>query len=141
MFGVIKLHRQAVEEIQPSQEFNYLKDEARNCWNRALERGRQAGYRNAQVTVLAPTGTIAFLMDCDTTGVEPDIALVKYKLLAGGGMLKIVNRTVPQALQRLRYDAKEIENIVGHIEKFDTIEDVPETEASMASSSENEHNH
>src|SRR5262249_54569844 len=97
MRGVIKLHRHAVEQIQASEEFNYLKEEARACWNRALARGEKAGYRNAQVTVLAPTGTIAFLMDCDTTGVEPDIALVKYKLLAGGGMLKIVNRTVPQA--------------------------------------------
>jgi ribonucleoside-diphosphate reductase alpha chain len=83
-------------------EFNYLKDEARNL-GRALAKGKQFGYRNAQVTVLAPTGTIAFLMDCDTTGVEPDIALVKYKLLAGGGMLKIVNRGVPDALRRLGY--------------------------------------
>src|SRR5438128_307306 len=80
MLGVIELHRDSVESIQPSAEFNYLKDEACHCWNRALERGQKAGYRNAQVTVLAPTGTIAFLMDCDTTGVEPDIALVKYKL-------------------------------------------------------------
>ena len=101
MLGVIKLHRDAVEEIQPSAEFNYLKDEARHCWDRALAAGKKHGYRNAQVTVLAPTGTIAFLMDCDTTGVEPDIALVKYKLLAGGGMLKIVNRGVPDALRRL----------------------------------------
>jgi ribonucleoside-diphosphate reductase alpha chain len=83
--------------------------------------------------VLAPTGTIAFLMDCDTTGVEPDIALVKYKLLAGGGMLKIVNRTVPQALQRLGYNAKQSEHIVAHIEKFDTIEDVEEAGAIIAS--------
>jgi ribonucleoside-diphosphate reductase alpha chain len=126
MLGVIKLHRDAVEEIQPSEEFNYLKEEARSCWNRALDSGKKAGYRNAQVTVLAPTGTIAFLMDCDTTGVEPDIALVKYKLLAGGGMLKIVNRTVPQALQRLGYSAKETEAIIAHIEKHDTIEDVEE---------------
>jgi ribonucleoside-diphosphate reductase alpha chain len=122
--GVIKLHRDAVEDIHPSREFNYLKDEARQCWDRALSRGKQAGYRNAQVTVLAPTGTIAFLMDCDTTGVEPDIALVKYKLLAGGGMLKIVNRTVPQALTRLGYSPAEIKAIEAHIEKFDTIEDV-----------------
>src|SRR5256885_3761877 len=126
MLGVIKLHRQSVEEIQPSQEFNYLKEEARSCWDRALARGKQAGYRNAQVTVLAPTGTIAFLMDCDTTGIEPDIALVKYKLLAGGGMLKIVNRTVPEALHRLGYDAKAMERIIAHIEKFDTLEDVEE---------------
>jgi ribonucleoside-diphosphate reductase alpha chain len=125
--GVIQLHRDAVEEIHPSEEFGYLKDEARRSWDRALARGKQVGFRNAQVTVLAPTGTIAFLMDCDTTGVEPDIALVKYKLLAGGGMLKIVNRTVPQALQRLGYSAKEIEAIIAHIEKHDTIEDVEET--------------
>jgi ribonucleoside-diphosphate reductase alpha chain len=104
MLGVIRLHRAAVEDIQPSEDFHYLKEEARHCWDRALQQGQRHGYRNAQVTVLAPTGTIAFLMDCDTTGVEPDIALVKYKLLAGGGMLKIVNRTVPEALQRLGYD-------------------------------------
>jgi ribonucleoside-diphosphate reductase alpha chain len=123
MLGVIRLHRDAVEEIQPSREFDYLKEEARTTWDRALARGRQVGYRNAQVTVLAPTGTIAFLMDCDTTGVEPDIALVKYKLLAGGGMLKIVNRTVPEALRRLGYSEVDTEAIVAHIEKYDTIED------------------
>src|SRR5438876_1099752 len=132
MLDVIRLHRKAVEEIQPSKEFNYLKEEARKCWDRALALGRKQGYRNAQVTVLAPTGTIAFLMDCDTTGVEPDIALVKYKLLAGGGMLKIVNRTVPQGLRRLGYGAKEIENIVGHIEKFETIEDIEERAAGVS---------
>ncbi len=126
MLGVIKLHRAAVEEIQPSREFAYLKDAARVCWDKALDKGKKHGYRNAQVTVLAPTGTIAFLMDCDTTGVEPDIALVKYKLLAGGGMLKIVNRTVTEALQRLGYDADAIRNIISHIDKYDTIEDVEE---------------
>ncbi len=123
MLGVIRQHRDAVEGIQASADFAYLKDEARQCWDRALARGQKVGYRNAQVTVLAPTGTIAFLMDCDTTGVEPDIALVKYKLLAGGGMLKIVNRTVPDALRRLGYSEKEIETIIAHIEKHDTIED------------------
>ena len=127
MLGVIRLHRNAVEEIQPSSEFNYLKDEARSSWDGALASGIEHGYRNAQVTVLAPTGTIAFLMDCDTTGVEPDIALVKYKLLAGGGMLKIVNRTVPEALRRLHYSTTEIADIIAHIERFDTIEDVEET--------------
>jgi ribonucleoside-diphosphate reductase alpha chain len=137
--GVVQLHRDAVEEIHPSAEFGYLKDEARECWNCALSRGKQAGYRNAQVTVLAPTGTIAFLMDCDTTGIEPDIALVKYKLLAGGGMLKIVNRGVPQALQRLGYSAKEIEGIIAHIEKFDTIEDVEENGATISSGLKQEH--
>jgi ribonucleoside-diphosphate reductase alpha chain len=139
MLGVIKLHRDAVEEIQPSAEFNYLKEEARRCWNRALDSGKKVGYRNAQVTVLAPTGTIAFLMDCDTTGVEPDIALVKYKLLAGGGMLKIVNRTVPQALQRLGYSAKKTEAIIAHIEKHDTIEDVEENGETIRSGLKAEH--
>jgi ribonucleoside-diphosphate reductase alpha chain len=124
MLGVIRQHRDAVEEIQPSREFNYLKEEARSTWDSALAKGRKHGYRNAQVTVLAPTGTIAFLMDCDTTGVEPDIALVKYKLLAGGGMLKIVNRTVPEALRRLGYGEGQIAGIVAHVEKHDTIEDV-----------------
>ena len=122
--GVVQQHRDAVETIQASREFAYLKDEARRTWDRALARGREVGYRNAQVTVLAPTGTIAFLMDCDTTGIEPDIALVKYKQLAGGGMLKIVNRTVPEALQRLGYSASAISAIERHIEVHDTIEDV-----------------
>jgi ribonucleoside-diphosphate reductase alpha chain len=139
MLGVIKLHRDAVEEIQPSQEFNYLKDEARRCWDGALELGQRHGYRNAQVTVLAPTGTIAFLMDCDTTGIEPDIALVKYKLLAGGGMLKIVNRGVPAALRRLGYNETEIKNIIAHIEKHDTIEDVEENGATIRSGLKPEH--
>jgi ribonucleoside-diphosphate reductase alpha chain len=139
MLNVIKLHRDAVESIQPSEEFHYLKQEARIAWDGALERGRKSGYRNAQVTVLAPTGTIAFLMDCDTTGVEPDIALVKYKLLAGGGMLKIINRGVPQALQRLGYGTQENEAIIAHIEKYDTIEDVEENGATIRSGIKPEH--
>ncbi len=132
--GVIKLHREAVETIQPSREFHYLKEHARSTWDNALAKGRKHGYRNAQVTVLAPTGTIAFLMDCDTTGVEPDIALVKYKLLAGGGMLKLVNRTVPEALNRLGYSDSQIAAIVAHIEKHDTIEDVTGEDGAMISS-------
>ena len=139
MLGVIQQHRDAVEQIQPSAEFNYLKDEARKAWDGALAKGRQHGYRNAQVTVLAPTGTIAFLMDCDTTGVEPDIALVKYKLLAGGGMLKIVNRTVPEALRRLGYTENQSTAIIAHIEKHDTIEDVQENGATIASGVKPEH--
>src|SRR5216117_864801 len=134
MLGVIKLHRDAVEQIQPSQEFNYLKEEARRCWDSALQCGQKNGYRNAQVTVLAPTGTIAFLMDCDTTGIEPDIALVKYKLLAGGGMLKIVNQTVRPVLEKLGYISEEIERIIAHIDAFDTIEDVADTDGSAISS-------
>jgi ribonucleoside-diphosphate reductase alpha chain len=137
--GVVKLHRNAVEDIHPSREFNYLKNEARDCWNRALEQGLQHGYRNAQVTVLAPTGTIAFLMDCDTTGVEPDIALVKYKLLAGGGMLKIVNRGVADALRRLGYDEGGIKGILAHVEKHDTIEDVEENGQVIPSGLKPEH--
>ena len=139
MLGVIKLHREAVEQIQPSAEFNYLKTEARKCWDSALTKGKQHGYRNAQVTVLAPTGTIAFLMDCDTTGVEPDIALVKYKLLAGGGMLKIVNRGVPDALRRLDYDSASVTKIIAHIEKHDTIEDVEENGVTVKSGLKPEH--
>ena len=139
MLAVIQLHRDAVESIQPSAEFNYLKTEARKTWEGALAKGRQHGYRNAQVTVLAPTGTIAFLMDCDTTGVEPDIALVKYKLLAGGGMLKIVNRGVPDALRRLHYSEAETKNIIAHIEKFDTIEEVEENGQKISSGLKAEH--
>lgn len=145
MFGVIKQHRDEVENIQVAPEFTYLKDEARKCWSRALTAGQTevnktvVGYRNAQVTVLAPTGTIAFLMDCDTTGVEPDIALVKYKLLAGGGMLKIVNQTVPAALKRLGYDAAQVKAIVAHVEKYDTIEDVDDNGTPVQSGLKPEH--
>lgn len=134
MREVMHLHRDAVEQIAPSKDFHYLKQEAKRSWDRAIEAGEKHGYRNAQVTVLAPTGTIAFLMDCDTTGIEPDIALVKYKLLAGGGMLKIVNRTVPQALQRLGYSESEIQAIVKHIEEHDTIEDVTGEDGAILSS-------
>ena len=137
--GVIQQHRNAVEDIHPSEEFGYLKEEARHTWDRALARGKQVGYRNAQVTVLAPTGTIAFLMDCDTTGVEPDIALVKYKLLAGGGSFKIVNRGVPDALSRLGYSDAEVTAIIAHIEKFDTIEDIEDKGAIVKSGLKAEH--
>src|SRR5437763_9931292 len=124
MLEVIKLHRQSVREISDSKEFAHLKQEAAKVWNSAADVGKCYGYRNAQVTVLAPTGTISFLMDCDTTGIEPDIALVKYKLLAGGGMLKIVNQTVKPALENLGYSSAEIAGIVAHVDKHDTIEDV-----------------
>ena len=134
MLEVIDLHRCAVAEIPDAKEFSYLKDEAAKVWERAAQSGKRYGYRNAQVTVLAPTGTISFLMDCDTTGIEPDIALVKYKLLAGGGMLKIVNQTVKPALEKLGYNSEEIERIIAHIDAFDTIEDVPDTDGSTISS-------
>ncbi len=134
MLEVIDLHRCAVSEIADVKEFAYLKKEAAKTWNRAAELGKRHGYRNAQVTVLAPTGTISFLMDCDTTGIEPDIALVEYKLLAGGGMLKIVNQTVKPALEKLGYNSEEIKRIVAHIDAFDTIEDVPDSDGSTISS-------
>src|SRR5205085_396521 len=134
MLEVMELHRCAVTEIPDIKEFAYLKKEAGKTWKRATELGKRHGYRNAQVTVLAPTGTISFLMDCDTTGIEPDIALVKYKLLAGGGMLKIVNQTVTPALEKLGYNSEEIERIIAHIDAFDTIEDVEDSDGSMITS-------
>ena len=124
MLRVIQMHREAVDHVDPSCP-DELVVAARRVWDDCLEKGRQHGYRNAQATVLAPTGTISFLMDCDTTGIEPDIALVKYKQLAGGGMLKIPNRTVPQALERLGYDQPTVQGILGYLEKHDTIEGAP----------------
>ena len=100
---VIKKHRSAAYAIPEAEHRADLIDAARSSWDKALELGTQHGYRNSQVTVLAPTGTIAFMMDCDTTGIEPDIALIKYKKLVGEGFLKIVNKTVPAALQKLGY--------------------------------------
>jgi ribonucleoside-diphosphate reductase alpha chain len=131
---VIKLHRQAVRDISDAPQFAHLKKQAAKVWDSAADLGKCYGYRNAQVTVLAPTGTISFLMDCDTTGIEPDIALVKYKLLAGGGMLKIVNQTVKPALEKLGYSSEEIERIIAHIDAFDTIEDVTDTDGTKISS-------
>jgi len=125
MLRVMQMHRDAVEKIDDACP-THLRDAARQIWEDVLADGRQHGYRNAQATVLAPTGTISFLMDCDTTGIEPDIALVKYKQLAGGGMLKIVNQTVPLALRKLGYDEPAVENILAYIDKNDTIEDCPE---------------
>ena len=103
-----------------------LQAAARASWPQALELGRRYGYKNAQVTVLAPTGTIAFMMDCDTTGVEPDIALVKYKKLVGGGLLKIVNSTVPMALAQARLRrGPQIAAILAYIDEHETIEGAP----------------
>ncbi|HEV58619.1 MAG TPA: vitamin B12-dependent ribonucleotide reductase [Phycisphaerales bacterium] len=125
MLNVIRMHREHAYHIPEVHCPAYLLNAAKNAWDQAYEMGVQHGYRNAQATVLAPTGTIGFMMDCDTTGVEPDIALVKYKLLAGGGMLKIVNRTVPMALERLGYSPEEIKRICDHIDQEDTIEGAP----------------
>ncbi len=118
---VMEMHRGAVEEINEAGPA-YLKEAAREVWDEVLTCGTRDGFRNAQATVLAPTGTISFMMDCDTTGIEPDIALVKYKQLAGGGMLKIVNQTVPLALEKLGYDNATIQSIRDHIAEHDTIE-------------------
>jgi ribonucleoside-diphosphate reductase alpha chain len=122
---VIRMHGEAANRIQRENVSPALSDAARNCWSEAYELGRHAGFRNAQVTVIAPTGTIGFMMDCDTTGIEPDLALVKNKKLVGGGVLKIVNNTVPQALIRLGYSPEQVEVIVSHIDSTGTIEDAP----------------
>ncbi len=124
MMQVVEMHRDAVRNIHQSCP-SYLLDAARRAAEEAVELGKVHGYRNAQVTVLAPTGTIGFMMDCDTTGVEPDIALVKYKLLAGGGMLKIVNKTVPAALRRAGYANEQVNAILDYIDANDTIENAP----------------
>ncbi|RPI90192.1 MAG: vitamin B12-dependent ribonucleotide reductase [Planctomycetaceae bacterium] len=124
MLKVMEMHREATRHIDSACP-QYLREAAAQVWNDCVDSGRQHGYRNAQATVLAPTGTIAFMMDCDTTGIEPDIALVKYKQLAGGGMLKIINRTVPQSLQTLGYNQVQIDAIVAWIDQHDTIEGAP----------------
>src|SRR3989454_2872463 len=125
MLGVIDKHRSYAHKLDPALVPLDLLSEARKAWDEALTFGRKVGYRNSQATVLAPTGTIAFMMDCDTTGVEPDIALVKYKRLVGGGLLKIVNHTVPRALKRLGYDSKEVQAIVEYLDEHETIEGAP----------------
>jgi ribonucleoside-diphosphate reductase alpha chain len=123
--GVIKMHSEAVNGIDSRHVPASLFQSAAECWKQALDLGRRAGYRNAQVTVIAPTGTIGFMMDCDTTGVEPDLALVKLKKLVGGGVIKIVNNTVPSALIRLGYKPEQVETIVQHIDATGTIEGAP----------------
>ncbi len=125
MLGVIRKHMSYVDKIDKDLIPDWLFDEAKKVWEEAYELGQRYGYRNSQVTVLAPTGTIGFMMDCDTTGIEPDIALVKYKKLVGGGFLKIVNNTVPLALKKLGYTEKQIKEIVDYIDKNDTIEGAP----------------
>ena len=124
MMRVMQMHRNAVEQISDASP-RYLKDAAREVWDKVLEAGRKNGFRNAQSTVLAPTGTISFMMDCDTTGIEPDIALVKYKQLAGGGMLKIVNGSVPLGLLNLGYTPEQIKDVEKYINERDTIEGAP----------------
>ena len=122
---VIEMHRDAAYAVPPTGVPRDLMKASRQSWDEAFELGQEHGFKNGQVTVLAPTGTIAFMMDCDTTGVEPDIALVKYKKLVGGGLLKIVNNTVPMALAKLGYSPAEIEAIVAYIDDKETIEGAP----------------
>ncbi|MBC7475962.1 MAG: vitamin B12-dependent ribonucleotide reductase, partial [Candidatus Sericytochromatia bacterium] len=122
MLEVIKMHKDASEKINNRNIDSELYSASINVWKEAYHRGEEYGYRNAQVSVLAPTGTIAFLMDCDTTGIEPDIALVKYKKLVGGGYLKIVNNTVPLALANIGYDDRQVDDIVKYIDENETIE-------------------
>jgi ribonucleoside-diphosphate reductase alpha chain len=122
---VIRMHRASVNNINKNNVPSTLYESSKQCWDEALAQGEKHGYRNSQVTVLAPTGTIGFMMDCDTTGVEPDLALVKYKKLVGGGMIKIVNQTVPAALFKLGYDHDQANAIVSYIDATGTIEGAP----------------
>ena len=122
MLKVTNMHRRYAYDICESHCPDYMLNAAKDAWDQAFDLGSKAGFRNAQVTVLAPTGTIGFMMDCDTTGIEPDIALVKYKLLAGGGMLKLVNKTVPMALEHLGYCAEDVKSICDCIDENETIE-------------------
>jgi ribonucleoside-diphosphate reductase alpha chain len=130
---VIRMHRAEVNKIghanstEPfvTPQLASLIEASKDCWDQALAHGEQHGYRNSQVTVLAPTGTIGFMMDCDTTGIEPDLALIKYKKLVGGGMIKIVNNTVPVALFKLGYTDTQVDSIVSYIDSTGTIEGAP----------------
>src|SRR5437763_1690292 len=125
MLRVMEQHRAAAYQLTSSPEAAEVVESARTTWDEAVKLGRAHGYRNAQATVLAPTGTIGLMMDCDTTGIEPDLALVKYKKLVGGGLLKIVNTTVPAALRKLGYDEVTVKEIVEYIDENDTIEGAP----------------
>jgi ribonucleoside-diphosphate reductase alpha chain len=125
MLRVMRKHRDEVRKVDPAHVPMDILQAAKRSWDEVILLGEEHGLRNSQISVLAPTGTIAFMMDCDTTGVEPDIALVKYKKLVGGGMIKIVNNTVPIALKRLGYDKEEVRAIVEYIDENDTIEGAP----------------
>src|SRR6202142_2177149 len=123
---VIRMHRASVNGINKANVPTTIYESSKQCWDEALAHGEKHGYRNSQVTVLAPTGTIGFMMDCDTTGIEPDLALVKYKKPVGGGMIKIVNQTVPTALFKLGYDHEQANAIVSYIDATGTIEGAPD---------------
>ena len=126
MLNVIRMHRDEAYKIPENLVGQKeLVEESKNAWDKALMLGQEAGYKNSQVTVIAPTGTIAFMMDCDTTGIEPELALIKYKKLVGGGVLKLVNNQIRRALKKIGYGQKEIEEIVDYIYKNETIEGAP----------------
>jgi ribonucleoside-diphosphate reductase alpha chain len=125
MLDVIRMHRDSLRPIREENVQASLLAAARVSWDEALENGEQFGYRNSQASVLAPTGTIGFMMDCDTTGIEPDLALVKHKRLVGGGVIKIVNNTVPQALTKVGYASEDLARIVDYIDRTGTIEGAP----------------
>ena len=125
MLNVMQKHGIYAERISKEYVPSDLWEASNDVWKDVVKFGKQYGIRNSQTTVLAPTGTIGFMMDCDTTGVEPDIALVKYKKLSGGGLMKIINQTVPEALRKLGYDGEQIEHIVAYIDNNDTIERSP----------------
>ncbi len=122
MIGVTRMHRDAAYDMDDASLPSSMSRAARHVWDRAVDLGEEHGYRNSQASVLAPTGTISFMMDCDTTGVEPDLALVKHKRLVGGGTLKIINESVPAALRKLGYNRDQVERIVEHINTTSTIE-------------------
>jgi ribonucleoside-diphosphate reductase alpha chain len=125
MLDVVRMHRDSLRPIKEENVQPSLLRAAQESWDTALELGERFGYKNAQVSVLAPTGTIGFMMDCDTTGIEPDLALVKQKRLVGGGVIKIVNNTVPQALMRLGYAPEQVGQIVDYVDAQGTIEGAP----------------
>ena len=122
---VMRKHRESMKDVNQAYVPGDLFDAAKKSWDEAVDLGQEFGYRNAQTTVLAPTGTIGFMMDCDTTGIEPDIALIKYKKLVGGGLMKLVNQTIPTALTRLGYTDVQVKAIVDYIDKQETIEGAP----------------
>jgi ribonucleoside-diphosphate reductase alpha chain len=125
MLDVMRMHRDSLRPIKEENAGPQLLRAARDAWDTAVEQGEKSGYKNSQVSVLAPTGTIGFMMDCDTTGIEPDLALVKHKRLVGGGVIKIVNNTVPQALMRLGYSSEQTAEIVDYVDQNGKIEGAP----------------
>jgi ribonucleoside-diphosphate reductase alpha chain len=125
MINVLKMHRDEVSNIDASMVQEDLLSAAAQAWDEAVELGEKYGVRNSQASVLAPTGTIAFMMDCDTTGIEPDLGLVKHKKLVGGGTMSIVNQTVPRALKTLGYSEKQVKDIVAYIDEQKSIIGAP----------------